>query len=147
MCFMRLIKRVVCIWWCNQNCQHIVRTNRWAMHEGTCLKNVHVTSDIKEHVTLWSILDEKIWPILWGSWIHFIWWQIVRFLDRYINWLGPLRWTCIRWVLLDSFSIYYLSNTIILEFFPQFHCEPLKVNFEPFNIEVNFETFYVGIIV
>ena len=29
------------------------------MHEATCLKNVHVTSDIKEHVTQWSILDKK----------------------------------------------------------------------------------------
>ena len=29
------------------------------MHEATRLKNVHVTSDIKEHVTQWSIWDEK----------------------------------------------------------------------------------------
>ncbi len=101
MCFVRLIQRVVCIWWCKKNDQHTVRTNGWAMHEATCLKNVHVTSDIKEHVTQWSIWDEKIWPISWGSWIHVIWRPIVRFLDRYINWLGPRGEKLIRWVLLD----------------------------------------------
>ena len=110
MCFVRLIKRVVCIWWCNQNGQHMVRTNGWAMHEATCLKTVHVTSDIKEHVTQWSIWDEKIWPISWGSWIHVIWWPIVRFLDRYINWLGPLRGKCIRWVLLDRSPYFFVPH-------------------------------------
>jgi hypothetical protein len=29
------------------------------MHAATCLKNVHVTSDIREHVTQWSFLDKK----------------------------------------------------------------------------------------
>jgi hypothetical protein len=30
------------------------------MHEATCLKSVHVTSDIREHVTQLSFLDKKM---------------------------------------------------------------------------------------
>ncbi len=107
-CFVRLIKRVVCIWWCNEKGPHRVRTNGWAMHEATCLKNMHATSYIKEHVTQWSIWAEIIWPISWGSWIHVIWWPIVRFLDRYVNWLGQLREKCISWVLLDRSPLFYI---------------------------------------
>ena len=70
-----------------------------------CLKCKHTVGGILEHSFCLVRLMECINLVSECYWIsNAILW---RFLESYTNWVGPLRTTWIRWVLLDTSPLYY----------------------------------------